>query len=187
MFRELLRREFAPYGRLSDDVLTAAEQHYDYLVRWNSRMNLTRIESLEDVVRLHYCESFFLAQWLPTGPLRVADVGSGPGFPGVPIALLRPNLEVTLIESNRRKAVFLRESTRGIPNLQILDCRAQDVPERFDWVVSRAVSIPEVVGLNLAPRKAILATGLDSPIGWEAIALPWGNHHVLSVSRETPL
>src|ERR1700732_4321222 len=100
MFRELLTREFAPYGQLTVQQIDLLEAHFKMLGRWNSRLNLTRIDSLEEAVRLHYCESMFVGTRLPSGPLRIVDVGSGAGFPGIPIAILRPDCAVTLVESH---------------------------------------------------------------------------------------
>ena len=111
MFRELLAREFAPYGSLTPEQIDLLEAHYNLLVQWNARLNLTRIDSVEEAVRLHYCESLFVGTRLPAGPLRIVDVGSGAGFPGIPIAILRPECTVTLVESHQRKGVFLREAT----------------------------------------------------------------------------
>ncbi len=150
MFRELLFAEFGPYAELSEDQLDRLEEHYSLLVRWNQRLNLTRIEGLLESVRFHYCESLYLSLKLPPGPLRVADVGSGGGFPGIPIAVLRPDLQVTLIESHKRKAVFLRESVRALLNVRVLPVRAEEVQERFDWVVSRAVTPKQVLSVGLA-------------------------------------
>src|SRR5678815_5908684 len=92
MFRELLARKFAPYGVLAVEQIDQLEAHYKLLVLWNARLNLTRIESVEEAVRLHYCESLFVGTRLPAGPLRIVDVGSGAGFPGIPIAILRLSL-----------------------------------------------------------------------------------------------
>src|SRR3954471_4938277 len=111
MFRDLLRSELSPYTQISDAQLDLLEGHYRILERWNQKINLTRIEKLEDVVRFHYCESLFLDQFLPSDALHVADVGSGPGFPGIPVAILRPDIQITLIESHQRKAAFLREAS----------------------------------------------------------------------------
>ena len=143
MFRELLASEFQPYSSLTPHQLDLLERHFNLLLAWNKRLNLTRITDTEEAVRLHYCESLYLGLKLPEGPLSVADLGSGAGFPGVPIAILRPDLQVTLIESNQRKAVFLREAARDLPNVRVLAVRFEDCRERFDWVVSRAVQFAE--------------------------------------------
>ena len=134
----------------------ALEAHYELMLRWNAKLNLTRITDRAEAWERHYKESMFLAHKLPAGPLRIADVGSGAGFPGIPIAIVRPECTVTLIESHQRKSVFLREATRDLPNVRVLAMRAEDVTETFDWIVSRAVSPEDVVKLNLAPNIALL-------------------------------
>lgn len=180
-FRELLATEWAPYGTLSDDQMVALERHYELLMRWNQRMNLTRIEKLEDVVKLHYCESLFLGSKLPAGTLRIADIGSGAGFPGFPVAVLRPDCRVDLVESNQRKSVFLREACAGSENIRVVPDRAEDLKDRYDWLISRAVLPSEVVALKLAPRVALLMAesdlkGFKSPEGLSKV--PWGIGHI---------
>src|SRR5580693_9684977 len=131
-------------------------------MHWNRRLNLTRIEDLEDAVRLHYCESLFLGKFLPAGALRIADVGSGAGFPGFPVAVLRPECTVDLVESHQRKAVFLREARAELGNIRVIGARAETLGQgSYDWVVSRAVRPSEVLALNLAPQAAVLMSGSD--------------------------
>lgn len=170
MFRELLFNEFRPYATLTDAQLDALERHYQALYRWNKKLNLTRIGDLWGTVRLHYCESLYLGLKLPTGPLRVADVGAGAGFPGIPVSILRPDLDVTLIESHQRKSVFLRECS----NLRVLAERAESCDERFDWIISRAVSPESVLSLKLAPNFALLVTSKNSPN-----TTPWGRDRAI--------
>jgi 16S rRNA (guanine527-N7)-methyltransferase len=168
MFRELLFNEFHPYATLTAEQLDRLERHYQLLQRWNRKINLTRISNLEDIVRLHYCESLYLGLRLPPGPLRVADVGSGAGFPGIPVSVLRPDLEVTLIESDQRKAAFLRESS----NLRVLSIRAENCPESFDWIISRAVAPKFILSLKVASNFALLLSS-------ESDRLPWGTNRSL--------
>src|SRR5260370_4395977 len=170
MFRKLLATEFR---QLTPFQLDQLEAHYNLLTKWNQKLNLTRINKLEDVVHLHYCESLFVATALPPGPLRIVDVGSGAGFPGIPIAILRPECSVTLVESHQRKAVFLREASRNLPNINVLSCRAEDVPEKFDWQVSRAIKLRSI---QLALNKALLVT---SERAANVQRLPWGENRRL--------
>lgn len=181
-FRALLAAEFRPYAELAPPQLEVLERHYNLLLRWNQRLNLTRIENLEDAVKLHYCESLFLGLQLPKGPLTIADLGSGAGFPGLPVAVLRPDLQVSLIESHQRKAVFLREASLELKNVQVLAMRAEDCRERFDWVLSRAVSPADVLSCGLAPNSALLVAANNAPADSEVIRLPWGDERV---PRET--
>ena len=180
---------------LPADKTAALEAHYELLVRWNKVLNLTRIERLEDALERHYCESLFLAARLPAG--RIVDIGSGGGFPGLVVAIARPDCSVTLVESHQRKAVFLREASRKLSNIQVLAKRGEDVQERFECLISRAVSYADLgpLILRLADRIALL-TGADEPphswpFRWAVEALPSGKSRFLRmgeiVSRETYL
>ncbi len=184
-FRELLHAEFHPYGELSAKQLDALEQHYQLLIKWNSRLNLTRILDLMEVVRFHYCESMFVGTVLPPGPLAVGDLGSGAGFPGIPLAIFRPDLQIVLLESDSRKAVFLREASRELSNISIFGNRFQQYRSSFNWIVSRAVSPKEVLCSGLASNFVLLISSNAAPAGAEVIRLPWGRERALIVSRET--
>jgi|KBSMisStaDraftv2_1062788.scaffolds.fasta_scaffold104496_3 16S rRNA (guanine527-N7)-methyltransferase len=184
MFRGLLAREFAPYGALTIEQIEQLEAHYDLLVRWNARLNLTRIESVEEAVRLHYCESLFAGIKLPAGPLRVVDVGSGAGFPGIPIAILRPECAVTLVESHRRKGVFLREASRNLSNVTVVTDRAENLKPEYDWLVARAVSPEDIVKLQLTDNLALLV-GREKLPGFERReSIPWGTDRFLAFHVE---
>jgi 16S rRNA (guanine527-N7)-methyltransferase len=172
-FKSLLALEFSPYGVLTPQQLTLLEEHYGLLLHWNRKINLTRITGLQDAVRYHYCESLYLAGRLPKGPLRVIDVGSGAGFPGIPVSIYRPECSVDLVESHQRKAVFLREAARRLTNVRVLSQRAEAVTDSYDWTISRAVRPEDVLKLNLAPRVAVL--------GVEGKILPWGEKRALFI------
>jgi len=174
MFRELLVREFGPYGNLTVQQLDRLESHYELLTIWNTRLNLTRIESVEDAVRLHYCESLFVGTKLPPGPLRIVDVGSGAGFPGIPIAILRPECAIALVESHQRKGVFLREASRNLDNVNVVTDRAENLRAGYDWVVSRAVSPGDIIKLKLANNLALLVGKEEVPGATTRAFLPWG-------------
>ncbi len=146
MFRELLQREFKPWGALSSRQLDQLDRHYRLLEAWNRRLNLTRIQDMMDVVRFHFCESLFVSTVLPAESLTVCDLGSGAGFPGIPLAIIRPDIQVALIESDQRKAVFLREAARELKSIQVCATRYQDCRTGFDWIVSRAVAVADVCG-----------------------------------------
>lgn len=127
-------------------------------MRWNSRISLTAIRDPEQIVTRHFGESLFLARNLFLGTAAIgcpagqspavkgssalADLGSGAGFPGLPIKLWVPSLSVTLIESNHKKAAFLREITRSLTlmDVNIQNARAETLPpSSFDVVTLRAV------------------------------------------------
>jgi 16S rRNA (guanine527-N7)-methyltransferase len=185
VFSDLLRVRMRGIVELSDAQIAALEGHYELLLRWNKTVNLTTITSLEEAVERHYCESLFLGSHLPAGSLRVVDVGSGAGFPGFPVAVLRPDCEVTLVESHQRKAVFLREASRKFGNVRVVGKRAEDVEEKFDYMISRAVSYEDLrVSLKKLAPCVDLLTGAEVPpdlgMEWhEPIALPWGNARFL--------
>jgi 16S rRNA (guanine527-N7)-methyltransferase len=190
VFGELLREKVRGIVELSAGQIAALEEHYQLLVRWNKTVNLTTITSLEEVVERHYGESLFLGAHLPAGNLRVVDVGSGAGFPGFPVAILRPKCTVTLVESHQRKAVFLREASRKIANVEVIAKRAEDVEGEFDHLISRAVSYGDLRGSlkRLAP-VADLLTGAEEPglgMKWEEpIAIPWGNARFLRIGQRS--
>jgi 16S rRNA (guanine(527)-N(7))-methyltransferase RsmG len=198
VFAELLRERLRGIVEVSAEQIAALEAHYELLVRWNKTVNLTTITSLEEAVERHYCESLFLGAHLPAGSLRVVDVGSGAGFPGFPVAILRPDCTVALVESHQRKAVFLREASRKVGNVRVIAKRAEEVEEEFDHLISRAVSYEDLRGSlkRLAPIADLL-TGAEVPadlgMDWEAaVAAPWGKARFLrigrrKVSRETSL
>jgi 16S rRNA (guanine527-N7)-methyltransferase len=189
VFAELLREKLRGIVELSPEQIAALQAHHELLVRWNKTVNLTTITSLEEVVERHYCESLFLGAHLPAGNLRVVDVGSGAGFPGFPVAVLRPDCTVALVESHQRKAVFLREASRKIGSVRVIAKRAEDVEEEFDHLISRAVSYEDLRSslIRLAPVASLL-TGAEEPpklgMDWaEPIAIPWGNARFLRLGR----
>ena len=115
----------------------------DYLaliLRWNRRINLTAIREEDGILRRHFVESIAVARALPEGIHTLLDFGSGAGLPGIPIALCRPEIEVTLAESQGKKAAFLREALRAL-SLQatVHSGRAEALQEYFDCVTLRAV------------------------------------------------
>lgn len=134
----------------------AAEQFAAYcalLMRWNARTNLTAIRDEEGILRRHFVESIACARALPTGIGSLLDFGSGAGFPGLPIALCRPEISVTLAESQNKKAAFLREAVRTLGlGVEVHSGRAESLSRTFDCVTLRAVDRME--------RGIQVATGL---------------------------
>jgi 16S rRNA (guanine527-N7)-methyltransferase len=130
--------------RLSDLQLSSIQTYLDLLLRWNAKLNLTAIRDPEEIVTRHFGESLFAARQLfPTTDASedAIDVGSGAGFPGLPLKLWNPSLEVTLLESNQRKATFLREVTRALhlDSVLVSATRAETVSLRAGLVTFRAV------------------------------------------------
>jgi len=192
VFRELVAERLRGIAELTDAQADALESHYNLLNKWNRTLNLTAIRELDEIVERHYCESIFLAAHVPAGTLRIADIGSGAGFPGLPIAIYRADCRVTLLESHQRKAVFLKEAARALQNVRVLARRAEQVNEEFDVAVSRAVSYSDLAAsLKALAPAAVLLTGAEDPpdeLGfvWEpAIPLPWGKQRYLRMGRRS--
>lgn len=164
MFADELREQSKGVAHLSAEQISALGAHYRLMVRWNHTLNLTKIIDESEAIRRHYMESLFLASHLPPGVLRIIDIGSGPGFPGIPVAVLRPECEVTLVESHQRKAVFLREASRGLNNVRIFSKRAEEVEGSFDWLISRAVSSEDLRRVQHLAACAALLTGSSEPL-----------------------
>jgi 16S rRNA (guanine527-N7)-methyltransferase len=185
VFAELLRERLGSVIELSPFQIQQLERHFDLLTRWGRVVNLTSLKSPEDIVERHYCESLFMAAHLPGGVLRIGDVGSGAGFPGLPLAVARPESSVALIESHQRKSVFLREAARELANVEVIPMRAEDISETFDWVAVRAVRFSEIEEslAKLAPNIGFLGSAKapsSACFTWNIpITVPWGEHRKL--------
>jgi 16S rRNA (guanine527-N7)-methyltransferase len=144
---ESSRRSGEEPAVLSLSQLHRITTYIDILLRWNTRINLTGIRNEEEIVTRHFGESLFAAGYLfplaeRSSVCRLADMGSGAGFPGVPIKIWAVNVAVTLIESNHRKAAFLREVGRALAltDIDIQNVRAETLPPAsFNVVTLRAV------------------------------------------------
>jgi 16S rRNA (guanine527-N7)-methyltransferase len=132
---------------LSDAQLAQLAKYLDLLSAANERMNLTRITDRAAAEVQHIGDALTVLPWLPKGSHLLADVGSGGGVPGLPLAIARPDAQVVLIESTKKKAVFLRQAASSLllSNVTVLDDRVEDVGhtqdrEKFDVAVVRAVA-----------------------------------------------
>jgi 16S rRNA (guanine527-N7)-methyltransferase len=132
------------------------------ILRWNARVNLTAIRDEEGILSRHFVESIACARALPFGIRTLLDFGSGAGFPGIPIALCRPEIAVTLAESQGKKAAFLSEAIRVLGNtVKVHAQRAEVLTVPFDCVTLRAVDRME--------QAVQLAGRLVRPGGWLAL------------------
>ena len=171
---------------LTANQFAALAGHYALLARWSRRINLTAVRAAADAAVRHYGESLFLHKQLP--PLTdAADVGSGAGFPGIPLAVLRPETHFHLIESVGKKTAFLREAARNLENVSIACCRLADWPGRAEWAVMRAVAPEKVLGaLETRFRRVALLGAKRPPSGrfrWQdPIDLPWGERRRVWIS-----
>lgn len=128
----------------NDKQVSYIQQYMRLLLAWNDKVNLTAIRDPLEILHRHFCESMFAATAVPIENGRLADVGTGAGFPGIPLKIMRPELEVLLIESNMKKATFLAEVLRNIelPSTRVLVSRYEELGEEIvplDFVCSRAV------------------------------------------------
>jgi 16S rRNA (guanine527-N7)-methyltransferase len=132
-----------PFISLDEPRLRAISTYIDLLLKWNARINLTAIREPSEIVQRHFGESLFAAKSLLDQklPHTAIDLGSGAGFPGVPFALLAPDVQVTLIESQQKKATFLKELVRalGLTNVKVFGDRAEGYSGTADLVMLRAV------------------------------------------------
>jgi 16S rRNA G527 N7-methylase RsmG len=182
-------RAFLP--TLDSQQIAALEAHLELLERWNRTINLTAIKSREEAISKHVGESLFLAANLPSGALSVCDLGSGGGFPGIPAAIARPDCQVTLVESDVRKGVFLREASRQLPNIRVLTQRFEAMVGEFDCLISRAVNLSKVSGGPVCRRAAVLGSvERDSKkrtqagqFRWQTVPIPWNPAGFLSLGE----
>lgn len=127
---------------LDETQIATLERYLDLLIDTNQRMNLTRIVDRDQARLQHIADSLTLLLHIPVEAKRLADVGSGGGVPGIPLAIARPDLEVTLIESIQKKGRFLSSAIEalGLSNVSVKNDRAERVGDRFDVVTCRAVA-----------------------------------------------
>ena len=148
-----------------DNVL--ARRFADYLsllLRWNARVNLTAIRDEEGILRRHFVESIACARALPAGIATLLDFGSGAGFPGIPIALCRPEISVTLAESQGKKAAFLSEAVRVLGVAATVHSgRAEELCKVFECITLRAV---DKMGVAVQSAGRLVRSG-----GWLALMI----------------
>jgi 16S rRNA G527 N7-methylase RsmG len=178
--------------KLDSHQIATLQAHLELLERWNRTINLTAIKSREEAVAKHIGESLFLSAHLPPGPLNICDLGSGGGFPGLPAAIALPDCQVTLVESDVRKCVFLREASRKLPNVRVLTRRFEEVVGEFDWLISRAVNLSKVFGGPICRHAAFLGSvdpdskkrSQSGHFQWnERVPIPWNSTSFLSLGE----
>ncbi|HXJ11180.1 MAG TPA: 16S rRNA (guanine(527)-N(7))-methyltransferase RsmG [Candidatus Limnocylindrales bacterium] len=140
-----MRRALADFQiSASSEQVVLIQQYIRTLMRWNEKLNLTAIREPLEILYRHFCESMFAAGAIPVDKGRMADIGSGPGFPGIPLKIIRPELELCLVESNIKKGTFLAEIVRELrlTNTRVQISRYEELGEEIaplDYVCSRAV------------------------------------------------
>ena len=142
MLEEILRQSLP----LDETALRRFRRYYELLTEWNAVMNLTAISGEEDTARLHFLDCAALAELVEPGGKRVIDVGTGAGFPGMVLKILRPETELTLLDSLDKRLRFLSTvcGELGFADVQCLHARAEEAPpelrQSFDVACSRAVA-----------------------------------------------
>jgi 16S rRNA (guanine527-N7)-methyltransferase len=132
------------------------ETYLELLLRWNLRMNLTAVREPEAIIRRHFVECAFAAQHLPADITTLLDYGSGAGLPGIPIAICRPEIRVTLAEAQGKKIAFLSEALRVVAFAgEVFAARVETMPARrvFDAVAMRAVE-KQALAMPFAIQRA---------------------------------
>src|SRR3984893_2089932 len=139
-----IERALAPYGVLPCGELGQKIRTYiSLLLRWNQRMSLTAITDPIEVLRFHFGERLFAASAVPLRDGRLADLGAGAGFPGLPLRLARPGLDLLMVESNAKRATFLSEIVRklDLDRVEVFRGRMENMAiegPAFDFVTARA-------------------------------------------------
>lgn len=196
---ELLR----PFAALDQRQGAQVSAYLDLLLKWNARINLTAVRNPKEIMSRHFGESFFAAERLlePERELTVTDLGSGAGFPGLPLAIFAPWAHVTLIESSGKKSTFLNEviSALRLPNAKVFSGRAETYPANADLVVMRAVekfarSLPLAVrlvkpggriGLMVGGSQVDQARAMAPEVEWRTpVPVPVGHSRVLAVGTK---
>src|SRR6266481_5682487 len=185
---------------VNDSQVLQIQQYMNILLAWNEKINLTAIRDPLEVLNRHFCECMYAATVVPLKEGRLADVGSGGGFPGLPLKIIRPDLQVVLIESNVKKATFLAEVIRdlGLADARVLVSRYEELGEEvapLDFVCSRALGefapfLDWAGSKRVAAKKVILWIGArDLPeiqkiLTWEwrePIAVPHSLRRLLLI------
>ena len=130
------------------------------LLEWNQKFNLTAIRDSDSIRTKHFLDSLScVLAWRSSPPSQLIDVGTGAGFPGIPLKILYPNLKLTLVESVGKKAMFCEHIVRvlGLEHVEVVHARAEDLGqngrhrEKYDWAVARAVANLNVLSEYLIP------------------------------------
>jgi 16S rRNA (guanine527-N7)-methyltransferase len=130
------------------------------LMEWNQKFNLTAIRDSESIRTKHFLDSYScVLAWKASPPLRLVDIGTGAGFPGIPLKIIYPNTHVTLVESVGQKAMFCQHIIRvlGLKGIEVIQSRAEDFGQKpehresYDWAVARAVANLNVLSEYLLP------------------------------------
>jgi 16S rRNA (guanine527-N7)-methyltransferase len=156
---------------LLSDQIAKVREYVLLLLKWNQSISLTTITDPVEVLSRHFGESMFAAKCMPVENCRLADVGTGAGFPGLALKILSPTLELVLIESNKKKYAFLSEVVRtlGLKGVEV-------IPERYEQIRPESLEMDFISARALGEFKRLL--------NWSAQALKPGGHVMLWLGTE---
>ena len=146
--------------QLTSRQLSAFTRYEEILLEWNQKFNLTAIRDAETIRSKHFLDSLTcMLAWRDRSPERLIDIGTGAGFPGIPLKIMMPRLRLTLVDSVGKKLDFCRHivNTLGLDNVTCLQARAEELGlsrehrEKYDWAVARAVANMPVLSEFLLP------------------------------------
>ena len=167
-----IRDELRPYDfSPSDEQCGKIRRYIELLLQWNRSISLTSITAPREMVGRHFGESIFLSKFAPVQKCRLVDIGTGAGFPGLALKIAEPSIRVLLIESNRKKCVFLSEVVRAL-GLSDVEINVQ----RFEMIR------PEEVKASVITSRAV--GGFKELLHWSALALARRGHVALWLGAE---
>jgi 16S rRNA (guanine(527)-N(7))-methyltransferase RsmG len=201
-----IRKALAEFQIDADAVQIGQIQEYvKLLLSWNEKVNLTAIRDPLDILYRHFCESMFLSKVTDLSKCRLADIGTGGGFPGLPLKILVPDTELFLVDSSVKKATFLAEVVRtlGLSNVHVLVSRYDELGEEIapvDFLFARALGefgpfLHWAGGADVDAKKVALWLGagdvreVEKVEGWawdEPVAVPQSLRRVILLGTRTP-
>lgn len=147
---------------LTSEQIAKFELYSNLLLSWNEKFNLTAITDKNEIVEKHFIDSLFLVKYVDLADKSLLDIGSGAGFPGIPLAIVSPKAKITLLESNGKKISFLKEVVKelNLENVEIIQGRSEELKlsEAFDFVTARAVKQLNIlleIGVHLLKVRGI--------------------------------
>lgn len=171
-FKNALEAVLSSFGveELTGEQINRLVEHYSMLVKWNERVNLTRIVKPADAARLHYAESLFGGRFIDDAQ-SLLDMGSGAGFPAIPLAVLRPDIQMTALEANNKKSLFLNEAkdSLSLRNFHVITARFESIDwSSYDLLTSRALDraedvLPKVFAGLRERQRLMLYCAADFP------------------------